>query len=154
MSTPDMTELQVRPQSAVAPTRVPTSRYTSAEFARREARGVFGHAWQMACREEEIPNVGDYLEYVVADQTYLITRSDRFYHQRVQQRLSPPGQSPEARDRKRERHSVLLPRLVLEPRRLVQGDPGSGRLRKSGSVELASSRVPGRVVGGLCLHQS
>jgi phenylpropionate dioxygenase-like ring-hydroxylating dioxygenase large terminal subunit len=65
----------VRPAFAGQPTTVPTDRYTSRSFAEREARELWGHVWQMACREEEIPQIGDYLEYVIADQSYLVIRT-------------------------------------------------------------------------------
>jgi phenylpropionate dioxygenase-like ring-hydroxylating dioxygenase large terminal subunit len=71
-----MTEPVVDRIGVGTPARLPTERYTSREFALAEARELWGHAWQMACREEEIPNVGDYVEYVIADQSYLVVRSD------------------------------------------------------------------------------
>ncbi len=65
----------VRPAFTGTPTTVPTDRYTSRSFAELEARRLWGHVWQMACREEEIPGIGDYLEYVIADQSYLVVRA-------------------------------------------------------------------------------
>jgi phenylpropionate dioxygenase-like ring-hydroxylating dioxygenase large terminal subunit len=70
-----MTAARHRPAFTGTPSRVSTERYTSPEFARREAREMWGRVWQMACREEELPNVGDYLEYVIADQSYLVVRT-------------------------------------------------------------------------------
>ena len=56
-------------------TRVPSARYTSAEFARLEADRLWTKVWQVACREEEIPEVGDYYDYTIADQSFLVVRS-------------------------------------------------------------------------------
>ena len=39
---------------------VTKERYTSAEFAKGEFDRLWTRAWQMACREEHIPDVGDY----------------------------------------------------------------------------------------------
>jgi phenylpropionate dioxygenase-like ring-hydroxylating dioxygenase large terminal subunit len=64
-----------RPVHIGTPTRIPTDRYTTAERARQEARSLWEHTWQMACREEEVAEVGDYVEYVIADQSYLVVRS-------------------------------------------------------------------------------
>lgn len=49
--------------------------YTSPEYARAEAERLWPRVWQHACREEEIPEVGDYVTYDVVDDTILIVRS-------------------------------------------------------------------------------
>ena len=59
-----------------AETRIPTDRYTSAAFARREAERLWKQVWQMACRAEDIPAPGDYVEYRVGDQSFLVVRGD------------------------------------------------------------------------------
>jgi phenylpropionate dioxygenase-like ring-hydroxylating dioxygenase large terminal subunit len=59
-----------------ADTRIPTGRYTSGAFARREAERLWKQVWQMACRGEDIPAPGDYVEYTVGDQSFLIVRGD------------------------------------------------------------------------------
>ena len=40
-----------------------------------EYEKLWPHVWQMACRQEEIPNVGDYIEYSIGDQSILVVRS-------------------------------------------------------------------------------
>ncbi len=55
---------------------IPKERYVSQEFFDLEMERLWPRVWQMACREEEVPRVGDYLEYVIGDQSILITRSD------------------------------------------------------------------------------
>jgi nitrite reductase/ring-hydroxylating ferredoxin subunit len=55
---------------------IPKERYVSQEFFDLEMEKLWPRVWQMACREEEVPNVGDYLEYIIGDQSILVTRSD------------------------------------------------------------------------------
>ena len=54
---------------------VPSARYTSRDFFDLEMELLWPHVWQVACREEEIPNPGDFLEYVIGDQSILVVRS-------------------------------------------------------------------------------
>ncbi|MGH3595860.1 MAG: aromatic ring-hydroxylating oxygenase subunit alpha, partial [Mycobacterium sp.] len=54
---------------------VPKERYTSQEFFDLEMEKLWPRVWQVACREEEIPNPGDYLEYTIGDQTILVVRT-------------------------------------------------------------------------------
>ena len=49
------------------PVRVPISRYTSPAFHQLEVEKLWKRAWQMACHEDDIPEVGDYLPYDIAD---------------------------------------------------------------------------------------
>ena len=55
---------------------VPGTRYTSREFFDLEMECLWPHVWQVACREEEIPNPGDFFEYTIGDQSILVVRSD------------------------------------------------------------------------------
>ena len=48
---------------------VPRARYTSAQFAALEFDHLWARVWQVACREEELPEVGDYCEYLIGDQS-------------------------------------------------------------------------------------
>lgn len=48
--------------------------YTSPEFYKREVEQVWKRSWQMACREEHVPNVGDYHLYEIADVSLIIVR--------------------------------------------------------------------------------
>jgi phenylpropionate dioxygenase-like ring-hydroxylating dioxygenase large terminal subunit len=56
---------------------IPRARYTSPEFAALEFERLWGRVWQVACREEEIADVGDFCEYLIGDQSILVVRSDR-----------------------------------------------------------------------------
>lgn len=55
--------------------KIPPERYTSYEFHRREVEKVWKRSWQVACREEEIPGVGDHQVYEVAGLSFLIVRT-------------------------------------------------------------------------------
>jgi nitrite reductase/ring-hydroxylating ferredoxin subunit len=54
---------------------VPRLRYTSPQFGKMEFERLWGRVWQVACRDEEIPEVGDYCEYLIGDQSILVVRS-------------------------------------------------------------------------------
>ena len=49
-------------------------RYTSKEFAELEFEKGFMRAWQWACREEHIPNEGDYHVYDVGQRSIILVR--------------------------------------------------------------------------------
>ena len=55
---------------------VSKERYVSREFFDLEMAKMWPRVWQMACREEEVRDVGDFLEYLIGDQSILIVRSD------------------------------------------------------------------------------
>jgi phenylpropionate dioxygenase-like ring-hydroxylating dioxygenase large terminal subunit len=54
---------------------IPTERYTSREFTKLENERLWPRVWQMTCRLEEIPKVGDYIEYQIADQSFLLVHT-------------------------------------------------------------------------------
>jgi len=51
-----------------------TDRYTSPEFHRREIEKLWLNVWQLACREDEVAKPGDFCEYRIGSQSYLIVR--------------------------------------------------------------------------------
>ncbi len=57
------------------PTFVPVERYTSPELFQLERVKVWDRTWQMACRDEHLPNVGDHVVYDVAGRSYIVVRS-------------------------------------------------------------------------------
>lgn len=57
------------------PSRIPTPRYYDEEFYKLEKERLWPHVWQMACRLEQIPNVGDWVEYKILGQSVLIVRT-------------------------------------------------------------------------------
>ena len=54
---------------------IPKARYLSREFLDLEYERMWSRVWQVACREEEIPNVGDYVEYTIGDESIIVVRS-------------------------------------------------------------------------------
>jgi phenylpropionate dioxygenase-like ring-hydroxylating dioxygenase large terminal subunit len=63
---------------------IPAERYTSKAWHDLEVERVWRRTWQVACREEELPNPGDMVVYDVADASIVVVRSDsgaiRGYH--------------------------------------------------------------------------
>src|SRR3954467_11054537 len=57
------------------PERIPAQRYYDAEFFELERQRLWPHVWQMACRLEEIPEVGDWVEYKNLDKSVIIVRT-------------------------------------------------------------------------------
>jgi nitrite reductase/ring-hydroxylating ferredoxin subunit len=53
---------------------VPKERYTMRAFLDLEMERLWTRVWQVACREEELPEVGDYVEYGIGDQSILVVR--------------------------------------------------------------------------------
>jgi phenylpropionate dioxygenase-like ring-hydroxylating dioxygenase large terminal subunit len=54
---------------------IPVSRYTSRDYFEREKAEMWRRVWQMACREEHVPEVGDTYLYEICDLSFLIVRS-------------------------------------------------------------------------------
>ena len=87
--------------AARAPVRrdfIPADRYTGPDVAARERRHLWPRIWHIACREEEIPNPGDYITYEILDDSIIVVRTPECgirAHYNVCQhrgrRLLPPG---------------------------------------------------------------
>jgi phenylpropionate dioxygenase-like ring-hydroxylating dioxygenase large terminal subunit len=56
-------------------TKVSRENYISPEFHKAEKDRLWPAVWQVACREEQIPNPGDYIVYDVADETIVVVRN-------------------------------------------------------------------------------
>src|SRR5262245_55721803 len=54
---------------------VPKERYTGRTFFDGELERLWPRVWQIACREEEIPEVGDYVVYTIGDQSIVVVRA-------------------------------------------------------------------------------
>ncbi len=57
------------------PERIPAQRYYDEEFYNLEVEHVWGSAWQMACRLEQIPEPGDWIEYQNLGRSVLVVRT-------------------------------------------------------------------------------
>lgn len=113
-SVQDYFELDTRPVPEVFRTSKPgffgtqdlsKDRYLSRDWYERELERLWPKVWQMACHEQEIPNVGDHTLYEVGHLSYLIVRvaPDRVkaYYNACQHRGTKlkiePGNSPQLR---------------------------------------------------------
>ena len=63
------------PHRVTNPALIPAARYYDPEFFELEKEHLWPHVWQMACRLEEIPNVGDYVEYTIFDKSVIVVRA-------------------------------------------------------------------------------
>jgi phenylpropionate dioxygenase-like ring-hydroxylating dioxygenase large terminal subunit len=57
------------------PDRVRKERYFDGDFYALECEQLWPRVWQMACRLEEIPSVGDAVEYEILDQSVIVVRT-------------------------------------------------------------------------------
>src|SRR5579863_9731464 len=55
--------------------RVPVDRFFKPEFHELEVEHIWKKTWQWACREEDIPEVGDYIVYEVARLSFIVART-------------------------------------------------------------------------------
>ena len=69
---PDFLTTELSPNLGSA--KIPPERYTSQEFHRQEVEKIWKRTWQVACREEEIPKVGDHFIYEVAGLSFIVVR--------------------------------------------------------------------------------
>jgi phenylpropionate dioxygenase-like ring-hydroxylating dioxygenase large terminal subunit len=51
------------------------ARYTSRQWHTLEREHLWRKVWQMACREENLPDVGSYIVYDIAGDSYLVVRT-------------------------------------------------------------------------------
>src|SRR5580658_7116993 len=54
---------------------IPTEAYLSEQYARAEKDKLWSKVWQIACRIEELPKVGDYVTYDILDESIIVVRS-------------------------------------------------------------------------------
>lgn len=56
---------------------IPYERYTSKEFFDQEVEHLWPKTWQWACREEHIPEPGDYYVYDIGPYSVIVTRTQK-----------------------------------------------------------------------------
>ncbi|HMK85757.1 MAG TPA: aromatic ring-hydroxylating dioxygenase subunit alpha [Steroidobacteraceae bacterium] len=56
---------------------IPTDRYIDPKYAKLEFDRLWTRTWQFACREEHIPEVGDYYVYDLGPYSFIVTRVAR-----------------------------------------------------------------------------
>ena len=89
------------------------ARYTSREWHELEKEKVWSKTWQVACRVEDIPEVGDHILYDVCDDSVIVVRTPTRHHQGLRQRLPAQRQCAVHRTGARKRIPLPLPRLDM-----------------------------------------
>lgn len=64
------------PFKITTPDRIPVQRYFDEEFFRIECEKLWPHVWQMACRLEQIPKVGDWVQYTNLGKSVIVVRTE------------------------------------------------------------------------------
>lgn len=57
------------------PRLITYARYIDPAFVQREIDHIWKTHWQVACREEDIPEVGDWIAYDIIDKSYIVSRT-------------------------------------------------------------------------------
>ncbi|HEX7752598.1 MAG TPA: SRPBCC family protein [Novosphingobium sp.] len=74
------------------PERIPVKRYYDEEFYQAELDHLWPHVWQMACRVEQIPEAGDWIEYQNVGKSVLVVNTGngiKAYHNACRHRGVP-----------------------------------------------------------------
>ena len=58
----------------------PKNRYICKDWLQKEYDLLWPRVWQWVCREEEIPEIGDFYEYRIGDQSFLIVREEAEFY--------------------------------------------------------------------------
>ena len=75
MSEADPALVKTAPFAVTDPERIPAQRYYDADFYQAEVDHLWPHVWQMACRLEQIAEVGDWVEYANVGRSVLVVRT-------------------------------------------------------------------------------
>jgi carnitine monooxygenase subunit len=75
MASTAATGLQPVPFAVTDPEMIPVERYYDEAFFQLEKEKLWPHVWQMACRLEEIPEIGDYVEYSILEKSVIVVRT-------------------------------------------------------------------------------
>jgi phenylpropionate dioxygenase-like ring-hydroxylating dioxygenase large terminal subunit len=67
--------VRTAPFKVTHPERIAKQRYYDEAFFELERELLWSRVWQMACRLEEIPEIGDWVEYKILDQSVIIVRT-------------------------------------------------------------------------------
>jgi phenylpropionate dioxygenase-like ring-hydroxylating dioxygenase large terminal subunit len=72
-----MSVIEISRKPQVRPDFVPVDAYVLREYVELEKQRLWPKTWLLACREEEVEEVGDYVTFDIADESILILRSDK-----------------------------------------------------------------------------
>ncbi|MEN3953094.1 aromatic ring-hydroxylating dioxygenase subunit alpha [Iodidimonas sp. SYSU 1G8] len=64
------------PEPDMGTALIPSDRYTSSAFMRLEWERMWSRVWLVGCREEEIPDTGDYITTEIGSESLLIVRGE------------------------------------------------------------------------------
>ena len=67
--------LRAVPFAMTDPEKIPSARFFDEEFFQAENEHLWTHVWQMACRLEQIPNIGDWVEYTIVGKSVIVVRA-------------------------------------------------------------------------------
>ncbi|MEO7246817.1 MAG: aromatic ring-hydroxylating dioxygenase subunit alpha [Novosphingobium sp.] len=70
-----MAEARQVPFRVTDPERIDARRYFDPDFYQAEVDHLWPHAWQMACRLEQVPEVGDWIEYSNLGKSVIVVRT-------------------------------------------------------------------------------
>ena len=70
------TPVEKAPEPDLGSALIPKERYVGKDFMRLEWERMWTKVWMVGCREEEIPEVGDYVTTEIGDESLLIVRGD------------------------------------------------------------------------------
>jgi phenylpropionate dioxygenase-like ring-hydroxylating dioxygenase large terminal subunit len=70
-----LTIIDIRRKPEVRADFVPVDAYVSRDYVELEKERLWPKTWLLACREEEVENVGDYVTFDIADESIIILRS-------------------------------------------------------------------------------
>jgi phenylpropionate dioxygenase-like ring-hydroxylating dioxygenase large terminal subunit len=63
------------PEMELGSADISVDRYISQDYHDAEVKNVWQKVWQVACRLEEIPEIGDYVVYDIVDDSLIVTRT-------------------------------------------------------------------------------
>lgn len=87
-----MSKTKTIPFQITNPERIPVQRYFDEDFYKLECEHLWPRVWQMACRLEQIQNVGDWIEYKILDRSVIVVRTKsgvKAYHNACRHRGVP-----------------------------------------------------------------
>ncbi|MCE2890897.1 MAG: hypothetical protein LW848_07280, partial [Hyphomonadaceae bacterium] len=72
---PPAVMLEESPPEGLSTDDISIERYFSKDWHNQEIEKVWRKTWQLACRVEELPNVGDHLVYEIVHDSLIVVRT-------------------------------------------------------------------------------